>query len=266
MGTIRKQKWDEECSITGDKEEIGFIDFEDDSSVFNYDLNEDGPVIISTPFPSIGGKPQSALVGGTSKCSISIKNTTSDPVELWGVRIFCSNPAGSYSLSLLEPPSSNSDAAYVRDFMESDSLEDRVLQPHQTLTIWLSCKPKELGMHTSVIYFDVGDDRIERVAFLLAEDQVSQSLASNKPYLRAPRTKLFVLDEHCGSSQSLRANKKGSKSNYKLPEFKISKDVRELLGNKQVPWTLMGGLRWENYICYFTTLINMEELHLEVNM
>ncbi|XP_062084560.1 probable RNA helicase SDE3 [Humulus lupulus] len=266
MGTIGKQKWDEECSIIGDKQEIGFIDFEDDSSVFNYDMDEDEPVVISTPFPPIRGKPQSALIGGTSKCSITIKNTTSDPVELWGVRIFCSNPKGSYTLSLLEPPSVHSDAAYVQNFLESDCLEDRVLQPYQTLTIWLSCKPKELGLHTSVVYFDVGDERIERLAFLLAEDQVSQSLASGKPYLRAPRRKQFVIDEHCGSSQPSKPTKHESKYNYKLPEYNISNDVRELLQNKQVPETLMEGLRRDNYVSYFSTLINMEELHLEKEM
>lgn len=51
-----------------------------------------------------------------------------------------------------------------------------------------------------------------------------------------------------------------------LPEFRISKDVRELLGNKQVPTALTGGLKRENYVSYFSTLINMEELHLEVSI
>lgn len=68
MGTVGKQKWDEEYSVIGDKEETDFLDFDDDISMYNYEFGEDGPVVISTPFPFIKGKPQYILVGETSKC------------------------------------------------------------------------------------------------------------------------------------------------------------------------------------------------------
>ncbi|KAI8024584.1 putative RNA helicase SDE3 [Camellia lanceoleosa] len=89
----------------------------------------------------------------------------------------------------------NSDADYIQGFLEGFSLEDRVLLPLQTQTIWLSCKPKDIGLHTSVVHFDVGDGRIEQVVFVLAEDKVSLSLASKKPYSRFPRRKQFATDE-----------------------------------------------------------------------
>lgn len=262
---------DDEYSVIGDKAEIGFIDFEDDKSVYAYDPSEEGaPVVISTPFPFTRGKPRSAFVGETSVHPITIQNTTSEPVELWGVNIYCSNPSDSFTLSLLEPPSANNlDVEYMRGFLEGFSLEDRVLQPHQTLTVWLSCKPKELGLHTSVVHFDVGEDRIERVVFLLAEDKISQSLASKKPYSRLlPRRKQFVADEFAVTSRPAKTKKtkKTQGGNYKLPMFEIPTNVRELLENKQVPEAITKGLTKENYATYFNTLIIMEELHLEKEM
>uniref|UniRef100_A0A5B7CCG0 RNA helicase n=1 Tax=Davidia involucrata TaxID=16924 RepID=A0A5B7CCG0_DAVIN len=264
MGTIVRDRWDDECSVIGDKGEIGFIDFEDDKSVCTYDLSEEGPVIISIPFPFRQGKPQSVFVGETSAHSITLENTTSEPVELWGVKIFGSNPTDSFTLSLLEPPSVNSDVEHIQSFLEGFSLEDRVLQPHKTLTIWLSCKPKEIGLHTSVVQFDVGDDRIERVVFLLAEDKVSQSLAPNKPYSRVPRRKQFSVDENVVASRPTKTTTQGFK--YKLPIFEIPKDVRKLLENKVVPGVITEGLMRENYAAYFRTLLIMEELHLEKEM
>ncbi|EEF49717.1 ATP-dependent helicase NAM7, putative [Ricinus communis] len=265
MGTIKKDNWDDEYSFIGDKGDIGFIDFEDERSVCNYDLNEEGPVAISAPFPLVRRKPQSILIGETSKCSVTIANTTSDPVELWGVRIFCSNPADSFTLSLMEP----SKVENVRVFLESCSLEDRVLQPHETLTIWLSCKPKVMGLHTSVVHFDVDDARIERVAFLLAEDKVSQALTPNRPYSRTPRRKQCIMDEYASSSRpsklhSAKAIAQGSK--FRLPEFPIPKGIRELLENKQVPDVLLEGLRRKKYASFFSTLLIIEELHLEKEM
>ncbi|KAJ7978064.1 P-loop containing nucleoside triphosphate hydrolases superfamily protein [Quillaja saponaria] len=264
MNKIGKAKWDDGYSTIRDKGEIGFIDFKDDKSLSGYDFSEEGPVLIYAPFPFISGIPQSIIVGDTSKCSITIENTTSEPVELWGVRIFCSNPADSFTVSLMEPPTRRSDVRLMQGFLEAFSLEDRVLQPHQTLTIWLSCKPKEIGLHTSVVYFDVGDERIERVVFLLAEDKVSQSLAANKPYARTPRRKQFTADAYLESSRPSRTTNRGIK--YMLPEFEIPKDVRELLENKQVPIILSKGLTRENYSNYFSTLLIMEELHLEKEM
>lgn len=256
--------FDGEYAVIKDKGEIGFIDFEDDKSVTDYDPNEEGPVIISVPFPFIKGKPQSALIGETSVQSITLNNTTDEPVELWGVRIYCSNPTDSFTLSIMKPPPSNSN---LEGFIEGFSLEDRVLQPRRTLTIWLSCKPKEIGLHTSAVHFDVGDDRIERVVFLLAEDKVSQSIASNRPYSRNPRIKKhFGIDDYVDSVPPAKSG--GSQrwsNNFKLPNFPISKDVRKLVENKKVPVVLTESLFRENYAAFFSTLINMEELHLEVS-
>lgn len=254
--------FDGEYAVIKDKGEIGFIDFEDDKSVTDYDPNEEGPVIISVPFPFIKGKPQSPLIGETSVQSITLNNTTDEPVELWGVRIYCSNPTDSFTLSIMKPPPSNSN---LEGFIEGFSLEDRVLQPRRTLTIWLSCKPKEIGLHTSAVHFDVGDDRIERVVFLLAEDKVSQSIASNRPYSRNPRIKKhFGIDDYVDSVPPAKSG--GSQrwsNNFKLPNFPISKDVRKLVENKKVPVVLTESLFRENYAAFFSTLINMEELHLE---
>ncbi|KAK9292346.1 hypothetical protein L1049_020312 [Liquidambar formosana] len=265
MGNFGNDNWEDEYSIIGDKGEIGFIDFEDDKSVYTYVPEEEGPVKISIPFPFISGQPQSILIGETFACSITLENTTSDPVDLWKVKIYCSNPADSFTLSLMQPPSANSDVEYRRCFLEGYYLEDRVLQPNETLTIWLSCKPKEMGLHTSIVHFDAGDDRIERVVFLLAEDQVSQSLASSRPYSRTSRRNRFAVDEYVVASRPARTRRTQGYKN-KLPSFDIPNDVRELLENKQVPEVIKEGLMIENYVAYFSTLLMMEELHLEEEM
>lgn len=266
MGKTWADEVDEEYSVIGDKAEIGFIDFEDDMSVCSYNPQEEGPVIISVPFPFTRGKPQSIFIGETSKCSITLENTSNDPVQLWATKIFCSNPADSFTLSLIEPPSANSTPQHIRSFLEGFALEDRVLQPHSTLTIWLSCKPKDMGLHTTVVHFDVDDDRIERVAFLLAEDKVSQSLASSKPYSRKPRRKQLIIDDKYIVSSRPAMAKGNQAYRYKLPQFSIPKDIRELLQNKHVPEVFTEGLVRENYNAYFSTLLIMEELHLEEEM
>ncbi|XP_043691441.1 probable RNA helicase SDE3 isoform X2 [Telopea speciosissima] len=264
MGSIRDD-WDEECSYIGDKGEIGFIDYEEDKSVCSYNPLDEGPIVISVPFPFTRGKPQSIFVGETTADSITIHNTTSDPVELWAVKIYCSNPADSYTLSLMEPPSANSDVETIRGFLESFSLEDRVLQPGQTLKIWLSCKPKDIGLHTSVVHFDVGDDRIERVVFLLVEDKVAQSLSANKPYSRAPRKKQFAVNEYVAGSRPARAASTQS-FKHRLPNYNIPKDLRGMVENKQVPYVITEGLTRENYAEYFSALLVMEEIHMEEKM
>ncbi|XP_057961607.1 probable RNA helicase SDE3 isoform X2 [Malania oleifera] len=285
MEKTNNDGWDE-ISVFGDKGGIGFIDFADDKSISECDLSEEGPVVISFPFPFIQGMPRSVLVGETSKHSITLENTTSNPVELWSVRIYCSNPPDSFTLSLMEPPSSDSDTEQIQAFVEGYCLEDRVLLPRKTLTIWLSCKPKDIGLHTSVIYFGVGDHRIERVVFLLAEDQVSQSLASKKPFSRVPRGRQFVMPPTVASknpfsrvprrrqfvTDEFNVTSRPGKATthqrfmYKLPDFPIPNDVRELLKDKQIPKVITEGLMRHNYAAYFTTLIIMEELHLEGEM
>ncbi|CAL5397414.1 unnamed protein product [Camellia sinensis] len=258
ISLIGREWCDDDFSVIGDKREIEFIDFEDSKSLCAYDPNEEGPVLISVPFPFIRGKPLSVFVGETFAHPITIQNT-SEPVELWGVNFFCSNPADSFTLSLLKPPSVNSDADYIfQVFSEGFSLEDRVLQPLQTQTIWLSCKSKDIGLHTSAVHFDVGDERIERVVFVLAEDKVSRSLASKKPYSRFSRRKQFATNES--------AKTKTQGLNYKLPLSEIPTGVRELVENKQVLEVITQGLMKENYATYFNTLLNMEELHSEKEM
>lgn len=262
MSLFERDRGDDGFSVIGDKGEMGFIDFEDDKSVCCYDSNKKGPVRISIPFPFIRGKPPSVFVGETSSHSITLENTTTEYLDLWGVQIFCSNPADSFTLSLLEPPSANSTIGYIQGFLEGFSLEDRVLPPHKTLTIWLSCKPKEIGLHTGIVHFDVGDERIERVVFLLAEDKVSQSLAANKLYSQVPRRMPFSCDGNTAALRPAKATKQGLKS--KLPQFEIPEDIRELLDKKLVPAVIIEGLGKENYAEYFNTLLIMEEMHLEV--
>ncbi|KAI6692557.1 hypothetical protein NL676_020267 [Syzygium grande] len=229
--------------------------------------DEEGPVLISVPFPLIDEKPQLVLVGETSKCPITMENTSSDEVELWGIRIFSSNPTDSFMLSLVEPPSLNSDDTYVRAFRQSSELEDRVLQPHQTLTIWLSCKPKDMGLQQAIVHFDVEDARIERVVFLLAEDKISQSLAPNRSYSRVPRRKQFNMEncEFAVPSRPAREKTRRSRSRV-LPEYPIPKKFRELYMNNQVPDVLDEGLTTENYSAYFNALVIIEELYSEKEM
>lgn len=259
-------KWDDdECSVIGDKGEVGFIDFDDDKSVCSYNPVDEGPIVISVPFAFVHGQPQSVFAGEIAAQSITVKNTTTDPVDLWGIKIYASNPENSFTLSLMEPPSANSDGKSARGFLESFSLEDRVLQPGETLTVWLSCKPKEIGMHTSIVHFDLETDKIERVVFLLAEDKISQSLASKAPYSKRKKKKLFTVDAFVTSSRPARpARPKNQPFKKRLPRYDIPINIRELLESKQIPDVVLEGLNGENYACFFKTLLIMEELQLEV--
>ncbi|PQQ11118.1 putative RNA helicase SDE3 [Prunus yedoensis var. nudiflora] len=265
MGT-NGYKSDEECSVIGDKGEIGFIDFEDDKSVRSYNPNEEGPIVISVPFPYVGGKqgekPQSVCVGETAVDKITIKNTTHDPVELCGVKIYASSPEDSFKLSVMKPPTADSDVETIEAFLESTSLEDRMLQPGDTLTIWLSCKPKEIGQHKAFVHFDLETEQIERVVILLAEDKVSQSMASTKPYTRATRKKPLVVDcFHVAVRPSGVTDRRPYKN--RLPRYEIPKDIRELLESKQIPYVVTEGLTRGNYAHYFKTLLIMEEIQIE---
>ncbi|CAN1285358.1 Probable RNA helicase SDE3 [Linum perenne] len=259
---------DDEYSIIGDKGEIRFIDFgghDKSVSSSNEEDDEESPVVISSPFPFVRDNPQSVALGETSKCHVTLTNRTSDPVQLWGVRIFGSNPADSFTLSLMEPPSSSS-AKGIRGFMEAFALEDRMIQPHDTLTIWISCKPKEIGLHTSIVYFDVGDDRFERVVFLLAEDNVAQSLAPCRPFSRYPRTRRNNMIDYDNSKPKPQGQRCYSRN--KLDEYPIPKEIKEVLESEEAeaPHVLEEGLSWENYAAFFNTLIVMEELNLEKAM
>ncbi|XP_020590457.1 probable RNA helicase SDE3 isoform X2 [Phalaenopsis equestris] len=265
MSSTIERGWDEEYSEIGDKGDVGFLDFENDKSFCSFNPTETGPVVISTPFPFISGKPQSAVIGEVSSDSICIKNTTDEPVELWSIRIFSSSPEDSYLLSLMKPPAANADEREIDAFVDSDALEDRVLQPRQTLTIWLSCRPKEIGLHTSAVHFDVGSDKIERIVFLLADDEVSQALFCKKPYSRGPRRRmLFECDNFVAGSRPHRPVTQSSR--YKLPGYAIPKEIRELVEAKQIPDVIMEGLNTSNYARFFSSLVNIEEIHLGEEM
>ncbi|KAB1214695.1 putative RNA helicase SDE3 [Morella rubra] len=255
-------KWDEECSTIGDKGEIGFIDFKDDISVCSYSPIEEGPVVISVPFRFVEGQPQSIPVAEIAADSVTINNTTDDPVNLWSVTIFASNPENSFKLSLMKPPTANETS---RDYVDFFSLEDRMLQPGEILTIWVSCKPEQIGLHTSVVYFDVESERIERVVFLMADDKISQSLASAKRYSRGRKKNQVVVDR--AFVTGVRPAKSTDRVfRNRLPRYDIPKDIRELLESKQIPEAVEEGLTQENYPSFFKNLIIMEELQLEEDM
>ncbi|GLU08898.1 hypothetical protein SLE2022_257820 [Rubroshorea leprosula] len=263
MGTVG-DNWDDEYSVIGDKGEVGFIDYEDDKSVRDYNPTEEGPLAVSVPFPFVNGKPQSILVGETAADSITLTNTTDEPMDLW-TRIYASTPENSFTLSLIRPPTANSEGNTNRGFVESFTLEDRMLQPGDTLTIWLSCKPQGIGLHTTIVHFDVGADRIERVVFVVADDNISQYLAPQKAYSRGmKKKKQFITDKFVEGSRPAQGRNQGFKN--KLPWYGIPKDIRELVESKQIPDAVREGLTRRNYTSYFKTLLNMEEIQLEEDM
>ncbi|KAL6980196.1 RNA helicase, partial [Sarracenia purpurea var. burkii] len=96
----------------------------------SYNLDEEGPIVIFVPFPFANGKPQSIVAGETVSDLINIKNTISEPVELWKVDIYDSNPKDSFTISLMVPPSATSDWDYVQGLLESFCLEDRIFTPY----------------------------------------------------------------------------------------------------------------------------------------
>lgn len=255
---------DEEFSvISEEQEEIGFLDFKDNEVVNGYDISFECPIIISNPFQLHHGKPQSATVGEVCADVFTLENPTNEPVELWSVKIFASNPKDSFILSLMKPPTPDSSQEERDDFLGLTALGERVLQPGQTLKIWLSCTPKEIGMFTSVVHFDVNDERIERVAFLLAEDSVSQALASNKPYIAASRKNGFHVDRYVPGS---RPQKQSTRRKYvfRLHQYQIPDKIREMVEFEEIPPVLFDWISPKNYAEFFSTLLVMEEIHLEV--
>ncbi|KAI3469598.1 hypothetical protein Pfo_026261 [Paulownia fortunei] len=270
MGSVR-DKSDDEYSVIGDKGDIGFIDFENCTSVCSYNPSEESQIVnISVPFPLVKGKPQSGFVGETMFDSITIKNITSEPLDLWSVSIYDSKPENSFTISIMEPPTVNSDVQYIQDFMETFSLEDRVLRTDQALTIWLSCKPKEIGLHSAAVHFSVGDETIERLVFVLAEDKISQSLYSAKPYQRARRKKQDVVNMHAADVAYVVGQRPSKGSNhgfkYRLPDYPIPAHIRDMVNNQQIPDAVNEGLTGRNYGSFFKTLLAMEEIKLEEDM
>ncbi|WVZ23218.1 hypothetical protein V8G54_001762 [Vigna mungo] len=117
-------------------------------------------------------------------------------------------------------------------------------------------------MCSSVIYFDAGDEKIERVVFLLVEDKISKSLAAKRPYSRAKKKDKFVVDNYVSGSRP--AAKPTRRYINRLPVYHIPRDMRELLENNQIPQVVEEGLTGRTYSSYFKTLIIMEEIQLEV--
>lgn len=267
MGTIGN-KSDDEYSTIGDKGDLGFIDLQDCSSVCSYNpADESEYIVISVPFPLIDGKPQSGLVGERTAASVTIKNISTEPLDMWSVKIYDSKPEGSFTISLMEPPNEASDEQYVQDFVESFSLEDRVIRPGQTLTIWLSCKPTVLGLQQSAVHFSIGDETIERLVFLMAENKLSQSLASQKPFNRRKKNRGSTgafFNEPFISGSHPKFSKDGFR--YRLPAYPIPREIRDLVGEKQIPDVFREGLSQENYCSYFKTLLYMEEIKMEEDM
>lgn len=270
MGSVNFD--DETRSVISDVGDIGNVDFANDASCYNYDPSNEGPIVISVPFPLVDGKPQFVVVGETIFNSVTIKNTTADAVTLWSVEIYDSKPKDSFTLSVMKPPSPDSDEEYVKSFVESFSLEDRTLLPGKTLTVWLSCKAMVKGLHTTAVHFTVDDDRIERMGFVMVEDKISRSLTSNKPYNRPMRNKQFmpkIFSPNAGQklirgSRPARPNSRPRPRNYRLPEYKIPVAIREVIESKATPESLIEGLTEKNYVPFFKTLLIMEEIKLEV--
>ena len=262
MGTHRRNYSDDEFSVAGEKPEVEFMDFQNDDTFQDYS-SEDAPVLVSAPFPFEDGKPKSVLVGETSADTIQIENTSPESVNLWSVRIFSSNPEDSYVLSMMRPPSNDANEEEKQAFLALTSVEDRTLLPGQTLTVWLSCTPKDIGLHTSIVHVDIGDEKIERVAFLLADDNVSKALFSHKPYSRRRgQVKKFEPSPYVPGCRPTQQHTQGFK--HKLRQYAIPAHIRELIESKQKPDVLYDELSMMNYAEFFSALIVMEELNMEV--
>ncbi|KAH6808908.1 P-loop containing nucleoside triphosphate hydrolases superfamily protein [Perilla frutescens var. frutescens] len=270
MGTIH-DKSDDEYSYIGDKGDIGFIDIDNCQSVCSYNPAEESEIVnISVPFPLIHGKPQSGIVGETMFDSVTIRNTTDEPLDLWSVKIYDSKPEDSFTMSLMKPPTADSDLEYIEDFMELESLDERVLRTDQTLTIWLSCKPKVIGLHSAAIHFSVGDEVIERLVFLMAEDKISQSLSSSRPYQRSRKKKQDIVNQHVADAAYVPGRRPSKNSNRgfknRLRDYPIPTEIRDMLNNHEIPDAVSEGLTMKNYGPFFKNLLAMEEIKLEEDM
>lgn len=272
MGTVLN-KSDDEYSYIGDKGDIGFIDIDNCQSVCSYNPAEESDIVnISVPFPLIDGKPQSGIVGETIFDSVTIRNTTDESLTLWSVKIYDSKPENSFTISIMKPPTADSDPEYIEDFMELLSLDEKSLSTDQALTIWISCKPKEIGLHSAAVHFSIDDEVIERLVFVLAEDKISKSLSSSRPYERQRRKKQEIVNQHApdaayvaGRRPSKGSNRGGGFKN-RLPEYPIPLEIRDMLNNHEIPEAVSEGLTMKNYGSFFKNLLAMEEIKLEEDM
>ena len=236
---------DEAWSTIVGKTVLGFLDFEEEKTLCSCIPGKRDSVVISVPFAIKNGRPQSFYVGNNAVNEIMIKNTTKEPINLWSVHIHASSPEDCFTLSLMKPPTISANAE-GEGFIESSALEDRMLQPDESLRVWLSCKAKEIGMHSSIVYFDAGDERIERVVFILVEDDISLSMAHVRPYSKERRKGKFVEDNSYSVAVS-------------CPPFK-----RELIESNQIPPLVEQGLTRNKYASFFKALMMIDEIQLEV--
>ncbi|KAL3648990.1 hypothetical protein CASFOL_005393 [Castilleja foliolosa] len=265
MGSVR-DKSDDEYSVIEDKRDIGFIDIDNCSSVCNYNPFDESQIVhISIPFPMDNGKPQSGFVGETISDCVTIKNITDEHLDLWSVSIYDSKPEGSFKISLVDPQTAKSDEQF------SSSFDDLVVKTDRDFKVWISCWPKEIGLYSGAVHFSIGDETIERLVFILAEDKVSKSLMSAKPYQRSRRKKQEVVNVHSDDAAYVLGQRPSKGSNSKkfrihLKEYPIPREIREMVNNQQTPEVVCEGLNDKNYGSFFKTLLAMEEIHLEEDM
>lgn len=270
MGSVAGWSDDEERSAIADRGEIKFIDHQEDQSIISYNPSDGDPVVVSVPFPFVNGQPRSVTVGETASDSITVKNNTSEPIDVWSINIYGSDPEDSFKLSVVEPPKPKAGEDTAKGFRETTCLEERTLQPGQELTIWVFCKPTRIGKYTTAVHFDVGSKVIERLAFVMADDKISQALASSKPYSReSNKKKNFEMNSNyvrgCRPASAKLTGKVGGHSRkWRLPAYPIPNEVREMVEMRQVPDSIREGLTRENYAAFFKALLNLEELQLEV--
>jgi hypothetical protein len=145
------------------------------------------------------------------------------------VSIHTSDPAGSFVLSMMKPPSKNAGEEANKHFVALDSVEDLTVQPQRTLKFWLSCMPTDIGLHSATVDVKTDEeDIVQRIAFLLADDNVSVKLFSDEPCLR--------------------------ECNFQKKKYAC----------KHRPYVLSEELSMKNYLVFFTSLLGMEKLHLKV--
>ena len=105
----------------------------------------------------------------------------------------------------------------------------------------------------------------------MAEDKISRSLTSKKLYSRPNRNKPMLPFPTNNSGAKVMRGYRPVKAysrpyRYKLLEYLIPKDVRDVIQNMGIPDALMEGLPKKNYVPFFKTLINMEEITLAVKI
>ncbi|XP_076933925.1 putative RNA helicase SDE3 isoform X1 [Bidens hawaiensis] len=272
MGSVNSEE-EETRSVIDDVGNIGNVDFANNAATYTYNPEAEGPIVISVPFPLTDGKPHFVALGETVSNPITIENTTSQVFKLWSIEIYDSKPKDSFTLSLMKPPSPDSDQAYIKSFVESFTMDDRTLYPATTLTVWLSCKALVKGLHTTAVHFNFDDDQIERMGFIMVEDKISRSLTSNKPYNRPMRNnkpmipKIYSSDKGIKVIRGYRPAKNNSRAyKRKLPEYRIPVAIRKVIESKATPDALIEGLNMKNYYNFFRTLLIMEEIKLEDDM